>query len=271
MSREAEVIQRTVGDPVTLDRLRGDLIRLGVRSENLLFVHSSLSSLGFVPGGAQAVLEALITAVGPNRTVIVPTFTSHLSDPSTWKNPPVPRSWFEAIRYGMTPFDPAKTPSRGMGAISEQVRTTSGALRSSHPHVSFAALGPAAPDIVAPHPIQAWLGNDSPLQRLYEADAKVLFLGTRYKTCTAFHLAQHRAGKLTFTQNGAPVLANGSRQWLTFDAPVYDTADFETLGSAMEASIPVATGNVGMAVCRLFSLRAAVDFAAQRIALRSRS
>jgi aminoglycoside 3-N-acetyltransferase len=152
-----------------------------------------------------------------------------------------------------------------MGAISEQVRTTPVALRSAHPHVSFAALGPQGRDIIAAHPIEAWLTDGSPLQRLYDADAKVLLLGTTYATCTAFHLSEHRAGLISFTRIGAPVLVNGSRRWLTFDAPSDDATGFEALGTAMEASIQVSAGKVGMADCRLFSLRAAVNFAGQHI------
>lgn len=265
MSREAEVIQATVGGPVTVGRLRDDLARLGVRPGDVLLVHASLSSLGFVPGGAQAVVEALTGAVGSNGTITVPTFTGHLSDPMNWRSPPVPRSWFDAIRSHMTAYDPTRSPGRGMGAISEEVRTAPGARRSAHPHVSFAALGPQADEIIAPHPIETWLGDGSPLQRLYDSDARVLFLGTSYATCSAFHLAEHRAARLTFVRSGAPVVVHGSREWLRFDAPSYDTTDFEAFGSAMEASIPVVSGTVGMAVCRLFSLGAAVDFIRRHI------
>lgn len=205
MSAVADVIHRTVGGPVTVDRLKEDLARLGVRAGDVLLVHSSLSSLGYVPGSAQAVLEALVSVSGSTGTVTVPTFTGQLSDPANWSNPPVPKSWFDAIRSRMTAFDPARTPGYRMGAISEQVRTTPGAARSAHPHVSFAALGHESHNIIEPHPIEVWLGEGSPLQRLYDRDAKVLFLGTTYETCTAFHLAEHRAAKLRFMRNGAPV------------------------------------------------------------------
>jgi aminoglycoside 3-N-acetyltransferase len=269
VSREAEVIQNTVGGPVTTDRIRAALGRLGVREADALLVHASLSSLGFVPGGAQAVVEALTAAVGPAGLVAAPAFTTHLSEPATWRRPPVPRKWFEAIRSGMTPFDPQRSPSRQMGAVSEQIRTTPGALRSAHPHVSFAVLGVRAREIVEPHPLEAWLGDGSPLQRLYEFDAKVLFLGTGYRTCSTFHLAEHRAGVLRFVRSGAPVLVNDVRHWVAFDAPDWDTSRFEALGAAFEATSSVAFGNVGMADCRLFSIRSAVDFV--EASLRSRA
>jgi len=269
VSREAEVIQNTVGGPVTTDRIRGDLERLGVRENDALLVHSSLSALGFVPGGAQAVVEALTAAVGPAGLVAAPVFTTHLSDPATWRLPPVPRKWFADIRSGMTPFDPQRSPSRRMGAISEQLRTTPGALRSAHPHVSFTVLGVRAREIVEPHPVEAWLGDGSPLQRLYEFDAKILFLGTGYQTCSAFHLAEHRAGALRFVRSGAPVLANEVRRWIAFDAPDWDTSGFDALGAAFEATSSVACDNVGMANCRLFSIRSAVDFV--EASLRSRT
>lgn len=62
--------------------LKEDLVkgfkRLGIKEGQQLIVHASLSSLGFVCGGAQVVIEALIETVGKNGTIIMPT--------QSWKN-----------------------------------------------------------------------------------------------------------------------------------------------------------------------------------------
>jgi aminoglycoside 3-N-acetyltransferase len=247
MSGEARAIDRTTEGPVTLERLRRDLANLGVREGDILLVHASLSSLGFVPGGAQTVVEALLGAVGSSGLVAAPTFTSHLSDPRHWTSPPVPPEWRQAIRLGGSAFDPERTASRGVGVLPEQLRTTPGARRGDHPHHSFAAIGAGADDLVAPHPVEAWLGEASPLGRLYAVDARVLFLGTGYATCTAFHLAEHRAARLRTRQDGVPMLVDGIAQWVAFDAPDYDTAGYEAIGAAFEVEEPVAWGVVGWA------------------------
>ena len=54
---ESEIIQQTER-PVTRQSIVADLRELGVKPGMTLLVHSSLSSLGWVCGGAQAVLLA---------------------------------------------------------------------------------------------------------------------------------------------------------------------------------------------------------------------
>jgi aminoglycoside 3-N-acetyltransferase len=75
--------------PATVPSLVDDLHTLGVTPGALLLVHSSLSRLGYVAGGAPAVVQALLNAVGPAGTIVMPAFSSDLSDPSRWIAPPV--------------------------------------------------------------------------------------------------------------------------------------------------------------------------------------
>jgi aminoglycoside N3'-acetyltransferase len=84
--------------PVTRSRIADDLGRLGVRRGGVLLAHSSLSTLGWVCGGAQAVVEGLLDALAPDGTLVVPTHTGGNSEPADWRNPPVPRDWWPVIR-----------------------------------------------------------------------------------------------------------------------------------------------------------------------------
>jgi aminoglycoside 3-N-acetyltransferase len=258
---EAGAIARTPAGPVTGAVLLAGLKDLGVGEGDRLLVHASLSALGFVPGGAQAVVEALKAAVHPNGLLVAPAFSAHLSDPDHWQAPPVPEAWRAIIRAEAPTFDPAVTPSRGIGAVSELLRTSPGAVRGPHPLLSFTAWGRGAAEVVAPHPVTVALGDGSPLQRLYDLDAKVLFLGSGYATCTAFHLGEHRAGAIDLIANGAPMLADGERCWVAFDLPHYDTDPFETMGVHFEAVHDSRAARIGAADCRAFSLRDAADFA----------
>ena len=181
--------RQRAGQP-SLDRR--DLRVLGVRPGSTLLVHASLRPLGFVSGGPHAVVLALRDALGPDGTIVVPTHTPDNSDPAQWRNPPVPADWWPLIRSEMPGFDPAVTPSRFMGALAETVRGWPGALRSAHPHVSFAALGPAAEQVVAGHTLADMLGEGSPLARLYDLDADVLLLGVDHSVSTSLHLAEYR-------------------------------------------------------------------------------
>ena len=57
------------------------LVALGVKSGQTIMVHTSLSSLGFVCGGAQIIIEALLETVGNEGTIVMPTQSRKNLDP----------------------------------------------------------------------------------------------------------------------------------------------------------------------------------------------
>ncbi|MFS4096350.1 aminoglycoside N(3)-acetyltransferase [Streptomyces sp. AF1A] len=245
------------GPLVTRDTVAAQLRTLGVRSCEILLVHSSLSSLGWVNGGAVAVVQGLLDALGPAGTLVVPAQSTELSDPALWSRPPVPEEWWDVIRATMPPYDPLTTPTRGIGVIPETVRTWPGALRSAHPHTSFAALGPHAREITDGHAPDCRLGEHSPLARLEKLGARVLLLGAGYDACTSFHLAEYRT-PAPLVDVGRPAPGGG---WETLTEVSISSERFDELGHDFERDRPVVRGKVGAADVRLFSLAEAVAYA----------
>ena len=253
-----------VDEPATVATLIEDIRRLGVEPGDLLLCHSSLQAIGWVCGDAPAVVDALMAAVTENGTVVVPTHTAQYTDPKNWSNPPVPDDWVETIRGERPAFRPAVTPTRSMGAIPECFRNYPEAVRSRHPIYSFAAWGEAAEEVVADHPFENGLGNDSPLGRCYERDGRVLMLGTGYETNTSIHLAEYRAAIPTDTVDPTvPVCIDGEEVRVQLTDIETSTDDFPTIGAAFEDAVPssVTTGAVGAATATLIEQRALVDFA----------
>ena len=258
---EDRVIAKTP-QPRTRRSLGRDLRHLGLHAGDLVLMHSSLSSLGWVAGGAPAVVLAVLDVLGPEGTVVVPTQTGDNSDPKDWSRPPVPKDWWPVIRAEMPAYDPATTPTRGMGRIVECLRTWPGARRSAHPQVSFAALGRLADEVTRNHPFDDGLGEASPLGLLYRLDAKVLLLGVGYDSATALHLAEYRVEGMPRERYGVAALVGGERQWITYSDVEHLDADeiFPRIGEAYEGAHPVVKGQVGSAAARLLPMRTLVDF-----------
>ncbi len=248
--------------PATTQSLHDDLSGLGVTPGALLLVHSSLSRLGYVAGGAPAVVEAVLAAVGPGGTVVMPAFSSDLSDPSRWEAPPVPEAWWPVIREHATAFDSAITPTRAMGAIVECFLRFPGVRRSSHPRDSFAAYGPAASRIVDDHPLAYGLGERSPLARIYELDGEVLLLGVDHGNNSSLHLSEYRADLpvTDWISEGSPMLVDGTHTWVTYPDRAGNSDDFAALGEEFALTGKERRGRVGAGTGRLMRQRDAVDF-----------
>ena len=92
---EIDAIKSSTNGPVTEARLVDDLACIGVSSGMKLLVHSSLSSMGWVCGGAVTVVHALETVLGEKGTLIMPTHSGDLSNPAEWENPLVDESWWQ--------------------------------------------------------------------------------------------------------------------------------------------------------------------------------
>ena len=248
--------------PATRASLAADLAALGLSTGDIVLVHSSMKAVGWVPGGRVAVVQALLDVLGPDGTLVVPAQTGANSDPRLWTNPPVPAEWWPVIREHMPAFEPAITPSLGIGAVAEAVRTWPGAVRSDHPHTSFAAVGARAAALMARHDLASQLGEGSPLRALEDAGARVLLLGVGFDACTAFHLGEYRAPSKRTDHSGA-VMTERGREWITYVDVATDSDDFDRLGAAYEPTATLLRGQVGNADARLFPLPEAVAFATE--------
>lgn len=261
------------GPVVPMRRLVRQLRELGVRPGQTLLVHASLRSIGWVDGGAPALLAALRQVVGVTGTVAAPTCTQENSMTSRAHRARIAgmtAAEVKEYRDTMPPFDKNTTPS-GMGAFAEALRTAEGAERSDHPQSSLAAIGPAAEYLMTGHQLNCHYGEDSPLAKFYKLDARVLLIGVGYRSCTAFHLAEYRYTPSPPWQTYACVIRqNGKRRWTSYQDVVLDDREFENIGRSFEKQADIRRCDVGKAKCRMLSFCDAVDFAVDWLSVNRR-
>ncbi len=247
--------------------LAADFEALGLAAGDTVLVQASLRRVAPRSGKASTVIDALLDVLGPDGTLVVPTYTTWNSTTSRVHREAVASlSAQEALEYRMAlpRFDPRTTPSSGMGAIAEGVRTLPGAYRSTHPQSSFAAVGLHAKELTAVHDLECHLGPRSPLGALYEADALTLLLGVGFSVCTSFHLAEYRYAERETRQYECRVADAPADGWIEFHDIELDDSEFGQIGKEFEhgerTAARVRAGRAGSAECRLFKVRDAVDF-----------
>ena len=119
---EAKVIAQT-DYPLTAHSLAEQLHTGGLRAGHTVLAHMAMSRLGWVIGGAEAVIHAFLEVLGPAGTLMMPTHTTNNTDPAEWQHPPIPQSWWQLVSDHTPAYNPATTPTRLMGAVPELLRT----------------------------------------------------------------------------------------------------------------------------------------------------
>jgi aminoglycoside 3-N-acetyltransferase len=155
--------QQAAKGGITRAQLLNDLWLMGIKPGETILVHSSLSSIGYVEGGAETVIGALMDAVGISGNILMPTSP----------NSALQLEYIQKLDV----FDVHNTPS-ALGRITEVFRKMDGVWRGAHPTEPVAAMGPDAEWLIAGH-----LGEptpytaNSPFRRIIERNGKILYVG----------------------------------------------------------------------------------------------
>lgn len=252
-----------VREVVTKTDIVNGLRQLGVLEGMVLEVHASMRSLGYVIGGAQTVVDALIDAVGFDGTVVMPIQASENTEPSFWENPPVDRSLWKKVRESMPAFKPDESDISNMGAIAENLNRRPGAYRSYHPSCAFVTYGKYGKLITQKQSLDYALSEESPLGQMYQLPSYVLLMGVDFDRCTAMHLGEYRSNARQVILQGGAIEENGYRKWVKYLDLALDSDEFVEIGRKMELNNMVKEGKVGHSDCKLFRLAEAVDFTSE--------
>lgn len=202
------------------------LAGLGIEKNSVIIVHSSLKSFGYMKGGAEAVVDALMDAVSEG-TLILPSFN-------------------HGAPYDEgTVFDIRTTPTTN-GAIPEAFRHRPGVFRSMNPTHAFAVYGRDAEQIASAHEAAPAMGEGSPIDYLYRHDGGVLLLGVGYTRNTFHHYVETmlntpcllpRGEEYDVTDGHGEMKRARTWSWREKSCPIDDSARYAPLMAPYEKTI----------------------------------
>ena len=226
--------------------------KLGVAEGDTLLVHSSYKSLGAVDGGPQIVINALEDVLGPEGTLIMPTFNFDFNKGVPW--------------------DVRKTRSK-MGALTEVVRMDPRAKRVFHPFYSFAILGKHA-EILGRLRYKSAYERNSVFGKLRDLDGKIMVIGLSYNNSMTFfhHIEQMEGVEYRFLKQftGEVTDENGNTYIDTFEMLVRDIDKgvmtmVDPMGALMEQAGIVKIRKIGEAEVKLMKANEVYEFTAREM------
>ncbi len=156
--------------------------KIGIAEGDVLLFHSSLKSFGYVDGGADAVIDGMLDALGKTGTLVAPTLVQ------------------KDFTHAYENWNRETSPS-DVGLISETLRRRPEALRSNEATHSCAAIGPQAAWLTTGHETDGprvhvfgdyAFSHGSPWQKMFDLGGKVIFLGTTVRPNTYRHFMEAR-------------------------------------------------------------------------------
>lgn len=227
---------------LTRHDLTAALRGLGIPPDRPVIAHASLSAFGEVERGAEGLIDAILSCC---KGLVMPAFT--------YKTMLVPEDGppGNGLLYGSgvytnrmaDPFHAGMPADRLMGAVPETLRNLPGAMRSTHPILSFTGIR-----LEAALRSQTLAEPLAPIRVLAEQDGWVLLLGVNHTVNTSIHYGEKLAGRKQFLR------------WALGQGRILACPGFPGCSDGFQAIEPMAAGYtrqalIGKATVRAMPLR----------------
>ena len=235
---------------------KNDLVRefqaIGLQAGDTLLVHSSYKSFGGVAGGPQTVIDAFLEVIGPEGTLVMPTFNFNFCKGEPW--------------------DVRTTPSQ-MGAMTNMVRERPDAKRVFHPIYSFAIVGKHA-EFMTKDCYKSSYEKDSVFGKLQEVDGKIMVIGLAYNDSMTFyhHVEELEGVDYRYLKDfpGMVTDEDGNTYEDTFQMLVRDIDQgvhtmVDPMGALMEEAGVITVRKIGEAKVSLMNAVEAYEFTAREM------
>jgi aminoglycoside N3'-acetyltransferase len=221
-----------------------ELRRLGVPSGCVLLVHTSYRAIRPVDGGPDGLIDALLEAIGPHGTLVMPSWTDEDDEV----------------------FEPTETEvDDHLGVVADEFWQRPGVVRGSHPF-AVAAIGPraayiaGAPFVLPPH------APDSGVARVHELDGWVLLLGVDHDANTTIHLGELMGGAPYRQPNHITILEDGRPKRIDYGENDSCCRNFNLVGEWLRTRGLQREGRVGNGRAILVRARDVVETVVEELA-----
>lgn len=223
--------------PKTQAEVVAQLVALGVERGGVLLVHTAFSKVRPVEGGPEGLIAALREALGPEGTLVMPSWSGDADEP----------------------FDPARSEcDADLGIVPQIFSRLPGVLRSNHAH-AFAAVGPKASQVLSDElPLPPHI-PESPVGRVRDLNGQVLLLGVNHDADTTVHLGELEASVPYRLPKYVTVLEDGATVRVAYGENDHCCQRFGFVDDWLRAEGVQTEGVVGHARARLARSRSIVD------------
>ena len=241
---------------LTSSMLAKALKQAGVKENDTLLVHSSLSNCGYFANGPVGIINGVMESVGENGTALFPTFTR----PYIALGNSVNKNWL------YRPYDENDPSQVWTGAVpAGLLEEFPNAMRSRHVTHSWAGLGPKVKACISSHgPCDPPASESSPLAKALKLDGKVVFIGTGLGPSTFIHYLE-TINDMPFLQPAVCKVKNpdGSARTVFIDKHLPGHRDFygengdtcKFYNAARKAGLKIETVSFGMDKIQVIKLK----------------
>jgi len=174
--KKARFIKILLNHKITKNDIKYALTKAGLEKGDAVMVHSSLSRIGYVEGGADALIDAFLEVIGKDGLLVMPAFSALQYDK----------------KNKLYVFDVKNTPCY-TGSVPETFRKRKGVFRSISPTHSLIAYGKNAKWFVQGHEeCDNPYGNKGPFYKLYSIDAKIFLIGVDQLANSSIHIVEDK-------------------------------------------------------------------------------
>ncbi|MEI7667946.1 MAG: AAC(3) family N-acetyltransferase [Erysipelotrichaceae bacterium] len=245
---------------ITVETLTEHFKALKIEAGDVIEVHASLDALGFICGGAEAILTALLKLVGHDGTLVTNAHQLLNQDPALL-DIPIALEAYPTYRKMMLAYHGKQSSIDQVDALSYAVQLKDLSLVSPHPTYAVMAYGKQAKWITQTHALENSFSDHSPYARCLELKAKVLLLGVDYSVVSSLHLAEFQSKNRPLEVKACALLKEGQRKWVEYLDYAYQSDYLNEVGMMLEADHQVSILALGNSQSKLFMLEKAIEVA----------